>query len=293
MNGSREGLTRFAQAGVLVNALLAAVKGVAGVLGNSYALVADAIESSADVLSSFIVWSGLRIAAREADDDFPFGYGKAEALAAVMVTLFLVAAAVGIAIEAVREIRTPHHAPAPYTLVVLVAVVLVKAVLFRRVRAAGDAAGSTALSADAWHHGSDAITSLAAFIGISIALIKGPGWESADDWGALVAACVILYTAARTLRPAVLELMDRAPSASVRSGIETAVHSVSDVRGMHRLRVRRTGGAWFIALDVQADAQMTLHDAHIVSGKVKSAIRAALGEPASVVVHMEPDDAER
>jgi cation diffusion facilitator family transporter len=286
---SRTALTRYAKLGLAVNAALAITKGVAGVLGNSYALIADAVESSADIFSSLIVWSGLRIAAREADEQFPFGYGKAEALAAVIVSLFLVAAAAGISIEAVREIRTPHHAPAPFTLAVLVAVVLIKEVLFRRVLAAGDAAGSTALSADAWHHRSDAITSLAAFIGISVALIKGPGWESADDWGALAAAGVILFTAGRTVRPAVAELMDRSPAEEVRAAVEAATRSIPDVRGLHRLKLRRAGGTYFIELDVQADAAMSLHDAHIVSGKVKSAIRGVLRGPSSVLVHMEPD----
>ncbi len=280
----------YALAGVAVNLGLAAVKATAGVLGNSYVLIADAVESLADVLSSCIVWSGLRIAAREADERFPFGYGKAEALAAVAVGLFLAAAAIGIAIEATREIRTPHRTPAPFTLVVLVVVIVLKEVLFRRVHAAGTREESTALTADAWHHRADAITSSAAFVGIGIALLGGPGWEQADDWAALVAALVILSTAARTIRPALAELMDRSPAHGVREAITKSVYSVPEVRGMHRLRVRRAGGTYFIALDVQADAQLTLHDAHIVSGKVKSAIRETLGRPASVVVHMEPDE---
>jgi cation diffusion facilitator family transporter len=290
MNGSRSALTRTAQLGLLINAVLAIVKGVAGVLGNSYALVADAVESTADVFSSLIVWSGLRISSREADESFHFGYGKAEALAAAVVALFLVGAAAGIAIEALREIVTPHHAPAPFTLVVLVVVVAVKELLFRRALRISKAADSTALRADAWHHRSDAATSAAAFVGISVALIGGPGWESADDWAALVAAAIIMLMALRSLRPAVAELMDRSPENDVTRAIETAVRTVDEVRGFHRLRVRRTAGSYFIAIDVQADAAMSLHDAHIVSGKVKGAIRAVLPTSATVVVHMEPDE---
>jgi cation diffusion facilitator family transporter len=285
---SRASLARYAQFGLVVNAVLAVGKGVAGVVGNSYALIADAIESCADVFTSIVVWSGLRIAAREADDAFPYGYGKAEALTAVVVSVFLAGAAIGISIEAVREIRTPHHAPAPFTLAVLVIVVLIKEVMYRRVRSAGQSAESAALTADAWHHRADAITSLAAFVGISIALLGGPGWEAADDWGALAASVVILASAVRTVRPAVAELMDRSPAHDVRATIERAVRSVPEVRGLHRLRVRRAGGTYFIELDVQADAAMSLHDAHIVSGKAKSAIRAALRSSCSVLVHMEP-----
>ena len=291
MTAPRPGLARYARFGLVVNAVLAIVKGVAGVLGNSYALIADAVESSADVLNSLIVWSGLRIAARDPDDQFHYGYGKAEPLAAAIVGLFLIGAAVGIAVEAVREIRTPHHSPAPFTLVVLVAVVFVKEVLFRRVLAAGQAAMSTALAADAWHHRSDAITSVAAFVGISIGLIGGPGWEPADDWAALVASCVILVSAVRVMRPAVSELMDRNPSGDTAGAITAAVLSVLEVRGFHGLKVRRSGGTYFVDLHVQADPHLTLRDAHIVSGKVKGAIRDVLGATAAVLVHMEPDDA--
>jgi cation diffusion facilitator family transporter len=286
----RPRLTRYARLGLLVNALLAVVKGVAGVLGNSYALIADAVESSADILSSVIVWSGLRIAARDPDEEFQFGYGKAEALSAAIVSLFLLAAAAGISIEAVREIRTPHHAPEPFTLAVLVVVVIVKEVLFRRVAAVGEQSSSLALTADAWHHRSDAITSLAAFIGISIALIEGPGWESADDWAALAASVVILVSAVRTLRPAIAELMDRSPAPDIREAIEKAVVALPDVRGVHRVKVRRAGGTFFVDLHVQADPDMSLHDAHIVSGKAKTAIRVVLPGSTMVLVHMEPDE---
>jgi cation diffusion facilitator family transporter len=286
----RPGLTRYARLGLLVNAVLAVVKGVAGVVGNSYALIADAVESSADILSSVIVWNGLRIAARDPDEEFQFGYGKAEALSAAIVSLFLLAAAVGISVEAVREIRTPHHAPAPFTLAVLLGVVFTKEVLFRRVAAAGERSASVALTADAWHHRSDAITSFAAFVGISVALIGGKGWEPADDWAALAASIVIFVTAVRTLRPAIAELMDRSPAPEVRKAIEAAVTALPDVRGVHRVKVRRAGGTFFVDLHVQADRAMSLHDAHIVSGKAKSAIRAALPGPTMVLVHMEPEE---
>jgi len=277
-----------AQLGLLVNAGLATVKFVAGVLGNSYALIADAVESTSDILSSAIVWGGLHIASREADDEFHFGYGKAEALAGVIVSLMLLGASIGITIEALREIRTPHHAPAPFTLVVLVLVVLVKETLFRRVFRVADEVGSNAVRADAWHHRSDAITSVAAFVGISVALWKGPGWESADDWAALAAALVIAVNAVLLMRPAIFDLMDRAPDAALLDQVRAAALAVPDVLAIEKLKVRRAGTGFFVDLHVQSDPELSLHDAHIVSGKVKGAIRAALDRVEGVLIHMEP-----
>lgn len=187
---NRRGI-RTAQLAIVLNAVLALTKLVAGVLGNTYALVADAVESTTDIFSSTIVWAGLRVASRDPDDTYPFGYGKAEPLATAVVAMMLLGASVGIALQSINEIRRPHLTPAPWTLAVLIGVVVVKWVLARRVRAVGADIGSTAVKADAWHHMSDAITSAAAFIGISIALWGGPGWESADDWAALLASGVI------------------------------------------------------------------------------------------------------
>src|SRR6202521_4938926 len=202
---------RWAQAGLLTNAVLVLAKFVAGIVGHANALVADAVESSADIFSSLIVWMGLSVAARPADDDHPYGHGKAESIAAAVVSLMLLGAATGIAVLAIREIRTPHHLPAPFTLFVAAGVILIKEMLYRRVSRVGREVGSTAVTADAWHHRSDAISSLAAFIGISIAVLGGPGWEAADDWAALVAALIVAVNGARTLRPAISGLMDEAP----------------------------------------------------------------------------------
>jgi cation diffusion facilitator family transporter len=286
-DGARLGI-RTAQAGLLVNTVLAAVKILAGVFGRSYALIADGVESIADIFSSLIVWGGLRIASRSADEDYPFGYGKAEAIAAAAVALLLLAAALGIAIESVREIVTPHHTPRPFTLVVLVAAVLVKEFMFRRVVRVGSDVGSTAVRADAFHHRSDAITSAAAFVGISIALIGGPGWESADDWAALVAAAIIVYNGVGVLRPAIHDLMDRAPGEGIRARVGAAASAVSGVCAIEKLKVRKAGLGYYVDLHVQADPALPLHDAHILSGMVKSAIRQAVPEVEGALIHMEP-----
>jgi cation diffusion facilitator family transporter len=282
---------RSAQLGMLVNALLAITKLVAGLVGNTYALVADAVESTTDIFSSLVVWAGLRVASRDPDAEYPFGYGRAEALASVAVALLLLAAAVGISAEAVREIRKPHHAPAPWTLLVLVVVMVVKWTLSRRVGSVGADIGSTAVKADAWHHMADAITSAAAFVGISIALLGGPGWESADDWAALFASCIIASNGVMMVRPAIADLMDRTPGAEITERVRRAAEDVADVRAVEKLAVRKTGLTYRADLHVQTDPTMSLRDAHVLSGKVKSAIKAAVPQVESVLVHMEPFEA--
>lgn len=278
--------------GLVINAVLSATKLVAGVLGNSYALIADAAESGFDILGSLVVLGGMRIASRREDDEYPFGYGKAESLAGAVVAFMLMGASVGIAIEAVREIVTPHHAPAPYTLVVLVAVVAIKWATGRRVARASAAAGaSAAADADAMHHYADAVTSVAAFVGISVALVGGPGWEPADDWAALLASGVIFVNGVRVLRPALGDLMDRAPGAAVRAPVRAAALAVPGVRSLHALRIRRSGTGFHVDVHVQADPQMTLDAAHRLSGAVKAAIRASGPGIRGVLVHMEPDEA--
>jgi cation diffusion facilitator family transporter len=273
---------------MLVNALLALVKLFAGIVGNTYALVADAVESTADIFASLVVWGGLRVATRDPDEDYPFGYGKAESVAAAVVSMMLVAAAIGIAFEAVREIRTPHKTPAPWTLLVLVAVLFVKFVLFRRTLSIGEEAGSTAGKADAWHHLSDAITSAAAFVGISIALWGGPGWEQADDWAALFASAVICYNGIALFRPALHDLMDRMPGSEIIDGVRKAAESVPTVRAVEKLSARKAGLVYYVDIHVHADPSMSLRDAHELSGAVKSAIRSRVPRIAGVLVHMEP-----
>lgn len=281
---------RLALLGLLVNTLFAVAKVVAGVAGHSHALVADGIESTTDVFGSLVVWRGLRIAARGADEAYPYGYGKAEPLAAALVSLILLVAAAAIVIQAVHEILTPHKTPAPFTLVVLVLVVLVKETLYRRVARLGKAIGSNVVLADAWHHRSDAITSAAAMIGITVALWGGRGWEAADDWAAIAAASVIALNGIRLLQPAVAELMDKGVEPEIASRISAAARSVDAVLAIEKLKVRRSGTRLFVDLHVQADPAMSLHEAHVLSGKVKGAIMREVPAVQSVLVHMEPHE---
>jgi cation diffusion facilitator family transporter len=279
---------RLAQLGLVINAGLAVIKLVAGLLGNSYALVADAVESSTDMIGSLVVWSGLRIASKDPDELYPFGYGRAEALAAATVSALMLGAATGIAIEAIAEIRTPHHAPAWWTLLVLAMVIVVKELLAKRVKAVSDVSGSVVVAADAWHHRADAITSGAAFIGISMALIGGPGWEPADDWAALVAAGVILMNGSLLLRTALRDLMDRAPAPAVLAAVADAASTTPGVLAIEKLKIRKSGTAFYVDIHVQADPALSLHDAHILSGMVKTAIRQRVPAAMGVLIHMEP-----
>jgi cation diffusion facilitator family transporter len=284
---------RSAQAGLVVNAALVLVKLIAGIVGHAYVLIADAVESSTDIFAGLIVWRGLAIAAQPADEDHPFGHGKAEQLAAAAVALMLLGAAVGITIAAIGEIRTPHHVPAPFTLGVAAAVIVIKGALSRRVAKVGNELGSTAVRADAWHHAADAISSAAAFVGIAVALLGsrihgGPGWAAADDWAALVAAAMIATNGFLMLRPAVHALMDRSPSAELNRQIASAALAVPGVRAIEHLRVRASGLEYLVDVHVQADPDLSLHDAHVLSGCVKGAIRAAVPDVAGVLIHMEP-----
>lgn len=281
---------RATMLGLIINSVLVVVKLVAGIVGTSGALVADGIESTADIFSSLIVWKGLRVSGRAADKDYHFGYGKAESVSAAVVALMLLGAAIAITINAVREIITPHQLPATFTLYVLAAVIVIKEFLYRRTLRIGKEVESVAVTADAWHHRADAITSISAFIGIAIAIRGGPGWEQADDYAALVAAMIIAVNGVKLLRPAVQDLMDHAPSADLLESVSNIAMTIQDVRAIEKLRARKTGTGYLIDMHIESDPAMSLHDAHIVSGKVKSAICREIPAVQGVLIHMEPHE---
>lgn len=274
---------------VSVNALLATIKIIAGILGHTYALIADGIESLMDVFSSIVVWSGLQIAARPPDENHPYGHGKAESLAGIVVALGLLAAAVGIAVQSIREILNPSYSPAPFTLLVLIGVIVTKELLFRFVLKVGESIESTAVKVDAWHHRSDAITSLAAFIGISIALIGGKGYESADDWFALLACLVIAYNGIRLFRSAVSEVMDEAPPAEIETRIRDVSAAVPGVKEVEKCLIRKSGYGYFVDIHVVVDGKIQVREGHLIGHNVKDAIQASGLNIFDVLVHVEPD----
>src|SRR6266852_7077640 len=232
---------RIALFGLAINVFLAGAKILAGLIGHAYVLIADGIESALDVGGSIVIWGGLTVAARPPDATHPYGHGKAEPIAAVVVAVGVLAAALGLAIQSVREIFLPHHAPAPYTLVVLIVAVIVKEILYRYVIRFGREMQSTAFKTDAWHHRIDAMTSIAAFIGISVALIGGEAWQSADDWAALFACALIGANGYRLLRPALFEIMDTAPRGQIVDVVRDAARAVPGVVEIEKLLIRKMG----------------------------------------------------
>lgn len=276
--------------GIVVNLILVLIKAVAGVVGNSYALVADAIESASDVVTSTVVLIGLRLAQKPPDATHPYGHGKFEPLAALCVALALFIAAIVVAVESVQEILTPHHAPAAFTLFVLIAVILAKELLYRFTSQVGKQAESMAVKSDAWHHRSDALTSVAAFIGISIALIGGPGYESADDFAALIAAGIIVVNAITLMRPAIYELIDTAPDQTIAEQVRQIATAVQGVKGTHKCHVRKIGFDHYVDLDVLCDPEETVRFGHEVAHNVGEAIQAEMPFVTKVLVHVEPAD---
>src|SRR5881394_1173259 len=278
---------RIALFGLAINVVLASVKIVAGFFGNAYVLIADGIESAMDVGGSIIIWGGLKVASRPPDPTHPYGHGKAEPIAAVIVAIGVLAAAVGLAIQSVREIFLPHHGPAPYTLGILIVVIVVKEFLFRYVNRIGRDVESTAVQTDAWHHRSDALTSAAAFIGISVALIGGKRWQSADDWAALFACAVIAANGIRLLRPAFYEIMDTAPRKIVKSVCSVA-STVPGVIEVENCRARKMGLDFYVDLHVGVDGNISVHEGHEIAHRVKNAIQQNDSRVADVLVHIEP-----
>jgi cation diffusion facilitator family transporter len=271
-----------------VNAVLAGAKLAAGLLGHSHALTADAVESLGDVFGSVVVWRGLVVAAEPADEDHPYGHGKAEPIAAATISFTLLLAAAWIAVAAIHESFLPQSRPAPFTLAVLVLAILVKEGLFRYVRRESVWAGSAAMHADAWHHRSDAITSLAAAIGISIALVGGKGFEVADDIAAMVAASVITWNAWKLLRRALNELMDRSPSREVIERIRNTAASVGGVERIEKCLVRKMGYHYYVDMHVEVDPQMTVKRSHEIAHEVKNQVRHRVPAVQDVLVHIEP-----
>lgn len=274
--------------GLAVNASLAGAKLVAGFFGHSQALIADGIESLADVGSSVIVWRGIVVAAEPADADHPYGHGKAEPLAAIAVAAMLIAAAFWIAVQAINEIAVPHHLPARWTLAVLIVVIVCKEALFRHVLERTATLDSTVVQSDAWHHRSDAITSLAALVGIVIAIVGGPGYEAADDYAALLAAGIIAWNGLRMMRAPLDELMDRSPNAEFTEEVRAKAKSIAEVVDVEKCAIRKMGGHYFVDMHVEVDPQMTVVAAHAVAHDVKDAIRGSFPQVQDVLVHIEP-----
>ena len=272
------------------NALLAVVKGLAGVFGNSYALIADAIESTSDIFASVLVLVGLKISSKPADSNHPYGHGRVEPLVTFIVVAFLVISAVVIAFFSVRNIYTPHKLPEPCTLFILGAIIIWKEASYRWVMRRGKQTKSTSLQADAWHHRSDAITSVAAFIGISIALILGDGYEAADDWAALLASGFILYNCYRIFRPALGEIMDEHLYEDLVANIRKVASSVDGIVDTEKCLIRKAGMKYHVDLHASVDANISVRRGHDIAHKLKDTLQKEIPELGNVLIHIEPDE---
>ncbi len=275
---------------IIGNVVLALVKGITGFFGNSFALIADAIESTTDVFSSVLVLLGLKYSMKPPDEDHPYGHGRAEPLVTFVIIGFLVISATVIAFKSIQNIKTPHEIPAPYTLIVLGIIILVKEIFYRMIAKKGKELKSSALRADAWHHRSDAITSLTAFLGISVALFMGEGYEAADDWAALLASGIIVYNAYLIFRPALGEIMDEQLHGDLIKKIRIISKGVSGVIGTEKCFVRKAGMYHFVDLHIIVHADISVKEGHTISHKVKDALKEKMPELTDVLIHIEPDD---
>jgi len=281
---------RLVLRGIVLNIGLVGVKLAGGILGQTYALIADAIESLLDVLSSIIVWLGFRVAAEPPDAEHPYGHGKAEPLAALLVAVFVFAAAGWIAWHAVEEIVEPHAGPRWWTLPLLAGVVAVKVAYSRKLHSASTETGSAALGVEAWHHNSDAVTSGAAFVGIALAIWGGAGWEAADDWAALLAAGVIAFNGVRVFLQALGGVMDSAVSPEFEQEVRAVALRVPGVAALDKCRVRRSGLSHLVDIHVRVDGNLSVRAGHAIAHAVKDALLASTKHTITdVSVHVEPE----
>ena len=274
---------------IIGNTSLALIKGLAGFFGNSYALIADAIESTTDIFSSLLVLFGLKYAKRPADENHPYGHGKIEPLITFLVVAFLVTSATIIAYESIQNIQTPHKVPKPWTLIVLGCIILWKEISFRIVLKKSKETNSSSLKADAWHHRSDAITSIMAFIGISIALIFGKGYETADDWAALFASAFILYNSYLIFRPALGEIMDEHLYDDLLEEIREESIKVKGVVGTEKCFIRKAGMKYHVDLHAMVDGEISVKEGHDIAHNLKDYLRNEIPNLGRVLIHIEPD----
>lgn len=275
---------------IVGNFLLALLKGIAGIFGNSYALIADAIESTTDIFASILVLFGIKYANRPADENHPYGHGRAEPLITFLVVAFLITSACYIAYESVLNIQEPHSLPKPWTLFVLGAIIIWKEISYRIVIQKSKETNSSSLKADAWHHRSDAITSVSAFIGISIALYAGEGYESADDWAALFASGFILYNSFLIFRPALGEIMDEHTHHDLIEEIRKVASTVDGIVNTEKCFIRKAGMKYHVDLHARVDGTISVRDGHTISHNLKDKLRSQISSLGHVLIHIEPSE---
>ncbi len=275
---------------LISNALLALIKGISGYFGNSYALIADAIESTTDIFSSFLVFLGIRYANKPADKNHPYGHGRAEPLITFIVVGFLITSATIIAYESIQNINQPHDLPKSWTLYVLGAIIIWKEISFQLVIRKSKETKSSSLRAEAWHHRSDAITSVAAFIGITIAITLGKGYENADDWAALFASVFILYNSYMIFRPALGEIMDENTYDEIENEIRKISVTVNGIITTEKCFIRKAGMQYHVDLHAVVDAKISVKEGHDLAHQLKNTLRKEMPFLGHVLIHIEPQE---
>lgn len=270
------------------NLLLAIIKWLAGFFGNSFALIADAIESTADIFSSVLVLLGIKYSKRPPDETHPYGHGRIEPLVTFMVVIFLVISATVIAYQSIINLRTPHEPPKAWTLIVLGIIIIWKETSYQIISRKGKELNSSTLKAEAWHHRADAITSVAAFIGISIALWLGDGYEYADDWAALLASVLILYNCYKIFRPALGEIMDENLHIDLVNDVRKKSLDVPGVLATDKCFVRKIGMDYLVDLQAVVSPDISVKEGHDIAHALKDYIMQHIPDVGNVFVHIEP-----
>jgi cation diffusion facilitator family transporter len=274
--------------GVAVNAGLVLVKLAAGLLGHSQALVADAVHSMSDFVTDGVVLFGLKAGRKAPDEHHPFGHGRIETLAAAIIGLSLVAVAVYLAIDAGGSMMAGElSSPTPIALVGAGLSIVAKEVLYQLTVRAGRRARSTVVIANAWHHRSDAMSSVAVFIGAGAAQID-PAWRVFDSAAAILVALFVLRVAVGILATAVKEFTDTAPPGHVVHQMEAVAGAVNGVLDVHDVKVRTTGGLYLMQLHIAVDGSLTVVEGHNIAKQVEERLAAEIGDLAGVIVHVDP-----
>ncbi|MBX9577593.1 MAG: cation diffusion facilitator family transporter [Alphaproteobacteria bacterium] len=280
-------------AGAIFNLVLGTVKTAAGLLGHSIVLTADGIESMLDVMTSLGTWFALGYASKPPDLDHPYGHGKAESLAAIISSLILWLLGLTIAFFSIHRLVNASHGlppyqPKVYTLVILIVVILFKETFFQLIHRLSQKIGSTVMLADAWHHRSDMMVSLTAFIGISISLFAGSSYKNADSWAALVACGIIFYNATHIFRFSLAEIMDTRVSDQMEKTIIRLACEIQGVKSAEKCRVRKSGLVLIADLHIRVDGTMSVSEGHTISHQVKNHLLNAALSLEDITLHLEP-----
>jgi cation diffusion facilitator family transporter len=282
---------RVALAGMIVSGALAAIKITAGLMGHSTAVVADGVESVADVFGSGIVLLGLTLAAKPADWDHPYGHGRIETVTGLFVGFTLALAGLAISASALHTIRnatSPVMPPAAYVIWPLIGSALAKSVLSGVKFHYGKKIGSTALVADAWNDSVDILSAMAALVAVSFSIVAPHRFFAADHWGAFAVGLIVIFTGLRVTRDTTLQLMDTMPDRESMANVRNAALTVPGVLGVEKCYARKTGLQYHVDLHLEVDPEITVRQSHEIATQVRIVIKETLPWVADVLVHVEP-----